>query len=372
MTKTKRRVGYVLFALFALLLVVAITRSMLAGPQNVATERDAEDAKREVPPERGIDERTKLPRGDLVAGNGVVEPRDRETKVAAEVAGRIAQIFVREGDFVTAGSPLVELSSESERAALAAAEADLEAMKGELARTLRGMRKEDVEAVVADTASLKSRAELSKVTLTRMQALSKTGSATPDELDRALKQAETDAQTYEAAEARKRAAVAGSRSEDILVARAKHKAAEARVGEARARLSQLTIRAPLDGEILQLKYRVGEYYAPGGDALVVMGDTRTLRARIDIDERDVRRVKVGAKGFVTANAFPGQKLRGHVVELGRRMGRKNVRTDDPVERIDTKILEVLLELDAGSGLVPGLRVVGYIEATIEATTEATP
>jgi HlyD family secretion protein len=36
---------------------------------------------------------------------------------------------------------------------------------------------------------------------------------------------------------------------------------------------------------------------------------------------------------------------GKVVEVARRMGRKNVRTDDPTERIDTKILEVVLELD---------------------------
>jgi HlyD family secretion protein len=43
------------------------------------------------------------------------------------------------------------------------------------------------------------------------------------------------------------------------------------------------------------------------------------------------------------------------------MGRRNVRTDDPVERIDTKILEVVFQLDDREGLVPGLRVVGYIE-----------
>ncbi len=363
MTHGKRRLNYVLFGLVAALLVGTITRSVLAGPQNVATPRDVEEARREVLPEQGSDERTQLPQGEFVAGNGVIEPRERETKVASEVAGRIAQILVREGDFVTAGSALVELASDTERAVLAAAEADLESLKAELARTLKGMRKEEVEAVVADTASLKSRAELSKTSLARMQALSKTGSATPDELDRALRQAETDEQSYEAAEARKRAAVAGSRAEDILVARAKHKAAEARVSEARARLARLSLRAPIDGEILQLKYRVGEYYAPSSEALVVMGDTRTLRVRVDVDERDVNKVKLGAKAFVTASALPGQKVAGHVVELGRRMGRKNVRTDDPVERIDTKILEVLVELRERSGLVPGLRVVGYIESS---------
>ena len=48
-------------------------------------------------------------------------------------------------------------------------------------------------------------------------------------------------------------------------------------------------------------------------------------------------------------------------EIGRRMGRKNVRTDDPVERLDVKILEVVMQLDQPDGLVPGIRVTGYIE-----------
>ena len=49
-----------------------------------------------------------------------------------------------------------------------------------------------------------------------------------------------------------------------------------------------------------------------------------------------------------------------VEEIGRRMGRKNVRTDDPVERNDTKILEVVLSVEDPTGLVVGQRVVCYV------------
>ena len=42
------------------------------------------------------------------------------------------------------------------------------------------------------------------------------------------------------------------------------------------------------------------------------------------------------------------------------MGRKNVRTDDPAERNDTKILEVVLALDAAEGLIVGQRVTCYL------------
>jgi multidrug resistance efflux pump len=133
-------------------------------------------------------------------------------------------------------------------------------------------------------------------------------------------------------------------------------------------LGRLTIRAPIAGTILQLKYRIGEYYNPGAanaatvEPLVVLGDMRAIRVRLDVDERDIARVKIGSPGYATLSAYPGRRFSGRVVEVGIRMGRKNVRTDDPVERLDVKILEVLLQIDQPEGLVPGIRVTAYVDS----------
>jgi multidrug resistance efflux pump len=218
-----------------------------------------------------------------------------------------------------------------------------------------------VDAIVADTEGARARAALSRDALERTEKLAKGGASTPDELDRARRQADSDQRALESSEAKKRAALAGSRSEDILQTRARVLASAARRDQAKAQLEQRTIRAPISGEILQLKFRAGEYYTPGGDPLAVMGDTRILRVRMDVDERDIARVALGANAFATSSAFPGRRFPGKVVEIGKRMGRKNVRTDDPTERIDTKILEVVFQLDVPKGLLPGLRVTGYIE-----------
>jgi ABC exporter DevB family membrane fusion protein len=342
---------------------VLIVRTALAGPQNVPGPRDVDNARRVVVPESGGDERTLLVDGDYVAGNGIVEPRDREIKVDGESPGRIAAVRVKEGEHVEPAAILVELSNGTERARVDAARAQLDSAKAELARTVKGMRKEDVEAIVADTASIAAKAQLSQTSLQRVQSLQKTGASTLDELDRAARQAESDAKALESAEAKRKAALSGSRAEDILAARANVAARKAALDEAEVALTRTQIRAPIGGEVLQVKVRAGEYYAPGGaDPLVILGDTSVLRARIDVDERDVDRVRVGAKAFVTANAFSGRRVPARVVEVGKRMGRKNLRTDDPTERIDTKILEVVAELDERDGLLPGLRVVGYISA----------
>jgi multidrug resistance efflux pump len=350
-----------LAAAVAALLLVVVVRSVLAGPDNAPNANDVKRAARVIPPSGAGDERASLDVTNDVAGNGVVEPADREVKVAGQVPGRIARILVKEGDHLEAGAALAELENGNERAALAAAEGDLDSAKAELLRTSRGLRREDVDAIVADTEGARARAGLSHDTLERTERLAKGGAATPDELDRARRQADTDARALESQEAKKRAALAGSRAEDVAQARAKALGAAARRDQAKAQVERLTIRAPIAGEVLQLKFRAGEYYTPGADTLAVMGDTRVLRVRMDVDERDVARVALGANAFATSSAFPGRRFPGKVVEIGRRMGRKNVRTDDPVERIDTKILEVVFQLDDRQGLVPGLRVVGYVE-----------
>ncbi len=82
--------------------------------------------------------------------------------------------------------------------------------------------------------------------------------------------------------------------------------------------------------------------------------------RVEVDETEVGRVSVGQKAYVTADAFPGQKFWGQVIRAGEQLGRKNIRTDEPAERVDTKVLEALIELYPGVQLPIGLRVDSFI------------
>jgi HlyD family secretion protein len=194
-----------------------------------------------------------------------------------------------------------------------------------------------------------------------VERLAETGAVPFDEQDRARQRAEADRAAADAADARRRASVGGARSEDRAVARAALDSAEGRLAQAEAALDQLLVRAPERGEILQVKVRVGEYYLPGGEPLVVLGDTSELLARVDVDERDVAGLALGAKAKVRVPAWPDRVFEGTVTEIGRRMGRKNVRTDDPVERNDVKILEVLVTIEDPEALRVGQRVVASID-----------
>jgi multidrug resistance efflux pump len=156
---------------------------------------------------------------------------------------------------------------------------------------------------------------------------------------------------------------AEARVEDRHRAEAALAAAQAQRKEARAYLEKTYIRSPMDGVILRKFRHAGESVSTQFDSPVVtLADDSTLRVRLDVDETDVSRLHVGQAAYVTAEAYGDRRFTGHVIRVGRILGKKNVRTDEPSERVDTKILETLVELDPGEVLPLGLRVDSYLVA----------
>jgi multidrug resistance efflux pump len=138
-------------------------------------------------------------------------------------------------------------------------------------------------------------------------------------------------------------------------------AARAAVDEARALLEKTFVRAPIDGVVLRRHRRAGETVSTQFESPVVtIADRSRLRVRIDVDEADVAQLREGQAAYVTADAFGTRRFSGRVMRVGQVLGRKNVRTDEPTERVDTKVLETLIELADGRELPLGLRVQGFI------------
>jgi HlyD family secretion protein len=300
------------------LLGLSIFRAVTAGPADVPRPQEVANASRQASAPATQDFRQPIGSTAMISGVGIVEPADREVKVGSRVPGLVQKIWVSEGDKVKQGAPLLELASGAESAAVAAAKADLDAAT--------------------------ARSGISSLTAKRAEELAHDGAISRDERDRSVSQANID-----------RAGVDQARSKLV---------------EAQARLAELSIKAPSAGTILKLSVRAGEYYSPESGSLVTLGNLSKVRVRLDIDERFIGSVFVGQGGYVVVEAYPDRKFPGRVVDIAQRMGRKNQRTDDPTERIDTKIREVVMELSEGGDLVPGLRATGYLSETkLEASVE---
>jgi HlyD family secretion protein len=81
-----------------------------------------------------------------------------------------------------------------------------------------------------------------------------------------------------------------------------------------------------------------------------------LMVRAEIDEVAVLRVRAGQVVGADATGVGGAHMTGKVVRVGLIMGRKRLVSNDPREKVDTKVLEVLVELDGKPNLPVGYRV----------------
>jgi multidrug resistance efflux pump len=341
-----------------------ITRTVRAPSPALARASDGDRARRTEIPTSGEDRRWPRRAADgLVVGNGAVEPRGEVIRVAGSAPGLIAAVLVQEGDRVEAGQVLARLDDGAERAGVAAAEAQLEATRAALSKVRRGSRVEERAAARAAAASAAARAALSRGVHQRTLAVHRSarGAVAVDQLERTRARAQADREAARQAAAQRDRVLNGARREDRRAARARLKSALARLELARVMLARRQIAAPAAGEVLRVNHRAGEYYVPGeGGPIVELGDTRSLRVRMEVDERDLGRVVTGAAASVEAPAYPGRRFEARVVQLGRSMGRKQVVTGDPGERRDVQVLEVLLRLEEGAPLVVGQRVVAYV------------
>jgi HlyD family secretion protein len=195
----------------------------------------------------------------------------------------------------------------------------------------------------------------------RRRSLFEKGVIAREESDRAEREYKVARAKFEAASQRHSLIDDEAREEDRAKAEADVALARAQLAEARARLEKTFIRSPLDAVVLRKHLNTGETVSEMRESPVVtLADISILRVRADVDETDVNKVEVGQSVYVTADAYGDKRFRGRVIRIGQVLGKKNIRTDEPTERVDTKILETLIELERGTYLPPGLRVDAFI------------
>jgi len=299
-----------------------------------------------------------------IVGPGRIEPVSEEINIGVEVGGRVARIAVEEGDRVTTGQVLATLENGDYRAAVASAAARLADAKAALLRVRTGARLDERREVTAAVAQAEAVLAQATVEATRRAGLAAEGVIAREESDRAARDRAVAAARLQELEARRTLVHDGPRAEDHAQAEAAVALAAAALREAEARLAKTEIRSPIDGVVLRRDVRTGESVSPErqATALFTVADVSRLRVRVEVDETDVAKVGPGAPGWVSASAFGDRRFPGRVIRIGQSLGRKQLFTEEPRERVDTKVLEVLLELEPDARLPIGLRV----DATIEA------
>jgi HlyD family secretion protein len=143
---------------------------------------------------------------------------------------------------------------------------------------------------------------------------------------------------------------------NLAAQRAAVAAGQARLDQARHELEMTVIRAPADGRIVR------RYANPGSGASTLnvsdMFDLEPAGKRIvraELSESALPFVSVGQAVRLSPEADPGKSFAGKVVRRAAVFGARKLQSDDPGERADERVVEVVVSADGAPFLI-GQRV----------------
>ncbi|MDH6058996.1 biotin/lipoyl-binding protein [Chrysosporum bergii ANA360D] len=133
----------------------------------------------------------------------------------------------------------------------------------------------------------------------------------------------------------------------------------ANVKRAEAELKLSYVQAPIAGEILAVHTKSGE--AINANGIAEIGETDQMTVVAEVPEDTIAQVRIGQTATITSEngAFSGE-LKGNVIEIGRKIGKKDVLSTDPVADVDARVVEVKI------GLIPedSQRVSGFTNGKV--------
>lgn len=278
-----------------------------------------------------------LPYPYEISGEFRVQPSIKR-EVRAEVAAQIESILVDEGEWVTAGQPIVRLSKRLIQRNLDMARASLEEEAARLRELEAGTRPEQIAIKKQQVELAATALKHSERKLARAKDLYDKKHISDQDYDDALKQRDIDLETHELAQRDLELFEAGQRQEDIDAQKAVVKRLEVEVAHVEEDLVLTDIKSPVDGKVttLYIKNKVGQQ-ADIGSVLAVIEDNTEALIRIAMPEEYAGEIRKGAKVRIRAWAFAGMRLEGEVLSV----------TPFVVERTEDVIKEAHVEEEAG-------------------------
>jgi multidrug resistance efflux pump len=298
-----------------------------------------------------------------IHASGRVEGAARDTELRAEIGARVVEIRVRQGDHVRAGAPLIKLDGSSQRHRFLLAKAELAAAEAELERLTNGKHPLERREAAARASTFEAQLDGALRRLARASSLRDKGAASQQQFDDLTAEVRALEAQLDSARAWRELLDAPPRDDELRLARAKVAAAQARMEVASNEWEKTMILAQADVLVLAIGVEVGELTSPdAAEPAVVVADTSKIHVRAFVEERDAPQVVVGMSCRISADGLPGRTFRGRVVRLAPGMSQKAFRTDDPAERIDTRVRAVWIEVEQPEGLLIGLCVDVVLDA----------
>ncbi|HEY6187491.1 MAG TPA: efflux RND transporter periplasmic adaptor subunit [Pyrinomonadaceae bacterium] len=362
-----------------------------------------------------------------VTASGEVRPI-QFVNMTSEVAGRIEEIFVKEGDLVTKGQPLVRLdptqlqsNQQAQAAAAQAAISDVQSARQSVlaAENQVAQAQQALTVAEASVSSARQQVVASQTNVDRAQVdlntaqrelkrtteLVESGVASRSEYDAArdrleqaqvaLRTAQANLQTQNIAV---QEAVARANQQRVAVRDARigvqRAAASVAASESRAsqqaamqrgqssQLAKATQLAPITGVIADVPSKVGTFAVAGLSTtpLLTIADMSTVNVEVKVDETEISKVEVGQPAKIKVDAFADREIIGMVKQktplaLGKSATQSGLQTQINVQ--EAKEFRVVVELqnmpdDVRNALKPGMSATATITTQVKNNVIAVP
>ncbi|MBI2836530.1 MAG: efflux RND transporter periplasmic adaptor subunit [Chloroflexi bacterium] len=287
----------------------------------------------------------RVTRGNLVvtvSGSGTLAAL-REAKLTFATGGRVEQVFVKEGDNVSAGAPLARLDIAALELALARAEAAQDEAKLALLQAQGDLEQAKIafeQARVNRDQAMIARDQIAY----DLREMEKTKNISEDLLR--IVRARLEAARSQLAVAEAQLAFAASQLEPVELRLSLAQSQERLAGQSLAlnqkQLDEATITAPFDGVVARIDVKERDTVSTS-TVVVHLIDPKRLEMEVEVDEIDVTSVTPQQKVSIEVDALPGTKLEGRVSSIGLL----------PAQASGIILYEVKVAFDAPSNL--GLR-----------------
>jgi len=235
----------------------------------------------------------------------------REVQLAFNASDRIEQIFVREGERVSAGQVVAILDSRKLRGAVSRAEAQVAAQREIVARFVAGSRPEEIRKSQADAEAARADTVNAEQTYRRTMELVTQHFVAQQQADNAKGALDAARARLKAAEETLRLTIAGPRKEDVAAAKATLTAYEAALSIAEREFAEATLHAPADGVIENRVLEPGAMASPQRTVLT-LALTEPLWVRAYVPEPDLGKLRLGGAATITTDSYPGKRYSGWI------------------------------------------------------------
>ncbi len=247
-----------------------------------------------------------------IAGLGIVESETRNINVGSHTPGVVSKIHVHEGDMVLKGDQLFSIDDSEIKAELNHAKAKL---------SIAQINYEDLSHHLNLFEGIKDKRAISYSDLSAKRFAAKKAHAQMVEAKTHLKVVES-------------------------------------------RFNKLTVKSPVEGHILQINAKLGEFLNNNTATPIIVGHLGNMRVRVEIDETDIQRVDQDAQAVGILRGNTEIKIPLKFLKYSPYIMPKLNLSNRVSEKIDTRVIELLYSFDNSKiNAFPGQRMDVFIEET---------